>query len=86
MYIYCIVGKFGGENAWQIYSFQAFYRKKFGEWIDQQQDYSLKLLIWMVLVWQIADDLSYSPNFLPAKLSGYMVCHYACKDQPCEHI
>ena len=28
---YCIVGKFDGKNVWQIYSFQAFDGKKFGE-------------------------------------------------------
>ena len=27
---YRIVGKFGRENVWQIYSFQVFGRKKFG--------------------------------------------------------
>ena len=28
---YRIAGKFGGQNVWRIYSFQAFGRKKFGE-------------------------------------------------------
>ena len=28
---YRIAGKFNGENVWQIYSFQAFGGKKFGE-------------------------------------------------------
>ena len=31
VWIYRIVGKFGGENVWRIYSFQAFGGKKFGE-------------------------------------------------------
>ena len=29
----------------------------------------------MVLLWQIKDDLPNSPNYLPAKLSHYMVVH-----------
>ena len=29
--LYRIAGKFGGENVWRIYSFQAFGRKKFGQ-------------------------------------------------------
>jgi len=29
--------------------------------------------IWMVLVWQIEDDLPNLPNFLPTKLSRYTV-------------
>ena len=33
-------------------------------------------LIWMVLVWRIADDLPNLPNFLPTKLSRYMVYAY----------
>ena len=28
---YRIAGKFGGENAWRIYSFQVFGGKKFGK-------------------------------------------------------
>ena len=32
---YHIAAKFGGENVWKIYSFQAFGEKKFGEWISQ---------------------------------------------------
>jgi len=28
---YRIAGKFGGDKVWQIYSFQAFGEKKFGE-------------------------------------------------------
>ena len=36
---YCIVGKLGGENAWRIYSFQAFGGIKFSEWIDQPKGY-----------------------------------------------
>ena len=30
-------------------------------------------IIWMVLVWRIADDSPNLPNFLPAKPSRYMV-------------
>ena len=30
----------------------------------------------MVLVWRIKDDSPNLPNFLPAKLSCYTVCHY----------
>ena len=33
----------------------------------------IKLLIWMVLVWQITDISPNSQNFLPAKLSCYTV-------------
>ena len=36
---YRIAGKFGGENVWRIYSFQAFGGKKFGERIDQPKGY-----------------------------------------------
>ena len=66
--LYRIAKKFGGENVWQIYSFQAFGGEKIGESIDQPKGYSIKLLIWMVLVWRIVDDSPNSPNFLPAKL------------------
>ena len=38
---YCIVGKFGGVEVWQIDSFQAFDERKFGELIDQPIDYLL---------------------------------------------
>jgi len=31
---YHIAGKFGGGKVWWIYSFWAFGKKKFGEWID----------------------------------------------------
>ena len=31
LFKYRIAGKFGGENVWQIYSFQVFGGKKFGE-------------------------------------------------------
>ena len=37
------------------------------------------VLLWMVLVWQIADDspdLPNLPNFPPTKLSRYTVCTY----------
>ena len=34
---YCIAGKFGRENVWQIYSFQAFGGKSLvNEWISQR--------------------------------------------------
>ena len=36
---YHIAGKFGGENVWWIYSFQALGGKKFGEWIDSPKGY-----------------------------------------------
>ena len=32
-------GKFGGGKVWQINSFQAFGKRKFGELIDQPIDY-----------------------------------------------
>ena len=71
---YRIARMFGKENIWQSYSFKVFGRKKFGEWIDRPKDYLLKLLIWMILVWRITDDSPNSPpNFLPAKLSCYMI-------------
>ena len=75
---YRIAGKFGGENVWQIYSFQAFGEKKFGEWISQMvincNYYFGWLLLCMALVWRIADDFPNSLNFLPIKLFCYTVC------------
>ena len=50
-------------EVWQIDSVQAFGEKKFGELTDQPINY---LLTWMILVWQITDDLPNSPNFSPA--------------------
>ena len=38
-FLHRIAGKFGGENVWRIYSFQAFDGKKFGKWIDQPNVY-----------------------------------------------
>ena len=40
-YIYHIAGKFGGEKVWQIDSFRAFGKRKFGELIDQPIGYQL---------------------------------------------
>jgi len=34
IYSLIIAGKFGGDKVWQIYSFRAFGKKKFGKWID----------------------------------------------------
>ena len=55
-------------EVWQIDSVQAFGEKKFGELTDQPINY---LLTWMILVWQITDDLPNSPNFSPAIFSLY---------------
>ena len=42
------------------------------------------LILWMVLVWQITDDL---PNFLPAKLPRYTVfCQIIAVLQNCESL
>ena len=38
---YRIVGKFGGDKVWQIVSFRAFGKRKFGKLIDQPIDYQL---------------------------------------------
>ena len=50
------MGKFGDDNVWQ-------------KWMDKETVCQVSrsaqrlLLIWMVLVWCIADDLPNSPNF-----------------------
>ena len=40
---YHIAGKFGREDIWWNYLFQAFGGKKFGKWIDQPNNYYFKL-------------------------------------------
>ena len=50
-------GKFGESTL------RAFGKRKFGKLIGQPIGYYLKVLIWMILVWQIMDDLPNSPNF-----------------------
>ena len=66
---YRITGKFGGKNFWQIYSFQAF-GKKIG---SVKGLLNCNFYFGWVLVRQITDNSPNSPNFLPAKLSHYMI-------------
>ena len=35
---YRIAGKFGGHNAWRIYSYKLIGEKKFGKWLDQAKE------------------------------------------------
>ena len=37
--VYCVLGMFGRGKVWQIDSFQAFDKRKFGELIDQPIGY-----------------------------------------------
>ena len=37
----------------------------------------MQVLIWMILVWQIMDDLLNLPNFPPAKLSHYTGMYFS---------
>ena len=60
--VYCIAGKFGGQNVWRIYSFQAFGGKKV--WRMNRSAKGLSMVT-TNLVWRIADDSPNSPNFLP---------------------
>ena len=41
MFIYHIARKFGGKKVWQIDSFRAFGKTKFGKLIDQPIGYQL---------------------------------------------
>ena len=36
--VYCIAGKFGGDNVWRIDSYKLFGEEKFGEWLDQPKN------------------------------------------------
>ena len=66
--MYHIAGKFG--------EFTLFRRLAEKVW---QMNRSAKelLIVTNNLVWRIADDSPNLPNFLPAKLSCYMVCVYS---------
>ena len=56
-----------GKNEW----IKIFTKKSLAnEWLGQKV---IIIIIWMVLVWQIADDSPNLPNFSPTKHSQYMV-------------
>ena len=61
------------RKVWRTNSFWSFGERKFGYLRNQPTDYWLYVIIWMVLVGQIMGDSQNSPNFLPTKLSRYMV-------------
>jgi len=50
---------------------------KFGEWCCELIIIIMYCRVWMILVWRITCDSPNLPNFLPAKLSYYMV-HNLC--------
>ena len=67
--MYRIAGKFGGGKFGEIALFECLVRKV---WRMNRLSHKVTIIT-TNLDWQIPDDLPNSPNFLPAKLSYYMV-------------